>query len=196
MKIASMKFASLVGPAGLVALLLATPALAAETWEIDPVHSSVLFKVVHLRVANVYGRFNDVSGTIVVDEQQPEKSSINVTVQVESIDTHVAKRDQHLKSPDFFNAKQFPTLTFKSKAVKALGDDWELTGDLTIHGVTKEVTTKVDRTGTGPGMEGETRTGAEAIFTIKRSDYGMTFMLPDGVSDEVTLIVSLEAIKR
>ena len=84
----------------------------------------------------------------------------------------------------------------KSKAVKASGDDWELTGDLTIHGVTKEVTTKVDRTGTGPGIEGETRTGAEAIFTIKRSDYGMTFMLPDGVSDEVTLIISLEAIKR
>lgn len=201
--------ASLVPSLALVAILVAAPApvpalapapagavtAAASSWKIDPVHSSVLFKVKHLGVASFYGRFNDVSGTIVLDEASPEKGSIEVVVQVDSVDTHEPKRDQHLKSPDFFSAAEFPTITFKSKSVRQSGSDWSVTGDLTIHGVTQSVTTEFARTGTGPGMQKEMRTGGEATFTIQRSDFGMTFMLPDGVGDEVTLIISLEAVQ-
>ena len=117
-------------------------------------------------------------------------------MKVESIDTHNAKRDQHLKSPDFFNAKQFPAITFKSKQVKKSSKDtYEVTGDLTIHGVTRPVTVKVTNTGSGKDPMGANRIGFETIFTIKRSDFGMKFMLGP-VSDEIRLIVSIEGIRQ
>jgi polyisoprenoid-binding protein YceI len=168
---------------------------AADTFKIDPVHSSVVFNVTHLGVSNFYGRFNDVSGTVVFDKADPSKSSVDLTIPVESVDTHNEKRDQHLKSPDFFNAKQFPVITFKSKKVEGSGDTYKVVGDFTLHGVTKPLTLEIKKVGEGKGIEDEIRGGGETHFTIKRSDHGMSFM-QGPVGDEINIVVSLEGIKQ
>lgn len=179
---------------GLMAAL-ASPA-AADTYKIDGVHSVVLFRIKHMNVSYTYGRFNDVAGSVTLDDPDPAKSALAIEIKADSVDTHNEKRDKHLRSPDFFNAKEFPAITFKSTAVRKTGDDaYEVTGDLSLHGVTKSVTIPFKRTGTGPGMQGETRAGGEAVFTVKRSDYGMSYML-NAVGDEVTLTVSLEGVKE
>lgn len=170
-------------------------ARAADTYKIDSVHSSVAFCAMHLGITNFYGRFNEVAGDVVFDKENPAKSSVNVTVQTESIDTHNPKRDQHLKSPDFFNSKQFPAITFKSNKVEGSGDAFKVTGDFTLHGVTKPITVEFKKLGEGKGMQGEMRAGGETKFTIKRSEYGMNFM-PGGVGDEVTIMLSLEGVKQ
>jgi len=168
---------------------------AADTFEIDPVHSSILFKIRHLNVADFYGRFNEIKGTISFDKESAEKSSVTAEVPVESVDTHNDKRNQHLKSPDFFNAKQFPTISFKSTKVQKEGEDFKVTGDFTLHGVTKSITVEFEKVGEGKGMQGETRAGGKAEFKIKRSDYGMNFML-NGLGDEVEITLSLEGVKK
>jgi polyisoprenoid-binding protein YceI len=168
---------------------------AADTFKIDPVHSSVVFSVMYLGVSNFYGRFNDVSGTVVLDKADPSKSSVELTIPVESVDTHNEKRDQVLRSPDFFNAKQFPVMTFKSKQVESSGDTYKVTGDFTLHGVTKPLTLEIKKGGEGKGMEGEIRGGGETHFTIKRSDYGMNFMQGQ-LGDEINIVVSLNGIKQ
>ena len=174
---------------------LGIAAQAADTFKIDPVHSSIVFNVTHLGVSNFYGRFNDVSGTVVLDKADPSKSSFELTIPVESVDTHNEKRDQHLKSPDFFNAKQFPVMTFKSKKVEGSGDWFVVTGDFALHGVTKPLTMEVKIVGKGKGMEGEIRAGGEARFTIKRSDHGMNFM-QNALGDEINIVVNLEGVKE
>jgi polyisoprenoid-binding protein YceI len=168
---------------------------AADTFKIDPVHSSVVFSVMYLGVSNFYGRFNDVSGTVVLDKADPSKSSVELTIPVESVDTHNEKRDQVLRSPDFFNAKQFPVMAFKSKQVESSGDTYKVTGDFTLHGVTKPLTLEIKKGGEGKGMEGEIRGGGETHFTIKRSDYGMNFMQGQ-LGDEINIVVSLNGIKQ
>jgi polyisoprenoid-binding protein YceI len=167
---------------------------AADTFKIDPVESSVVFSVTY-GVSNFYGRFNDVSGTVVLDKADPSKSSIELTIPVESVDTHHEKRDQHLKGPDFFNAKQFPVMTFKSKKVESSGDNYNVTGDFTLHGVTKPLTLEVKKVGEGKGAEGEIRAGGETHFTIKRGDHGMNFM-QGRIGDEINIVVSLNGIKQ
>ncbi len=174
---------------------VSTAVQSADTFKIDPVHSSIVFSVTHLGVSDFYGRFNDVSGTVVLDEADPSKGSIDLTIPIESLDTHNGKRDQHLKSPDFFNAKQFPVMTFKSKKVEGSGDTLKASGDLTLHGVTKPLTLEIKRVRRAKGMEGEIRAGGEAQFTIKRSDHGMNFM-QGPLGDEVNIIVSLEGVKQ
>lgn len=173
-------------------------ALAADTFKIDPVHSSVHFRIGHAGVSHVYGRFNDVSGTVVQDKEDPTKSSFNIEIKADSIDTNNEKRDAHLKSPDFFDAKQFPTITFKSTSVKSAGENkLEVTGDLTLHGVTKEITVPVTKTGEADLAEMKMgyRGGWEAVVQIKRSDFGMTTMVGP-VGDEVMIPVALEAVKE
>lgn len=168
----------------------------ADLYKVDPVHSSVVFRVKHLGVVNVYGRFNEISGTVVFDKENPSKSAVDFSVPVESVDTHVQKRDQHLKSPDFFNAKQFPVITFKSKEVKKTDEDtYQMTGEFTLHGVTKTLTIDFKKGGEAKGMQNEFRSGGETQFTIKRSDYGMNFML-NGVGDEVTVMVAIEGVRQ
>ena len=182
----------------LVSALIVTFVLsanAADTFKVDPVHSFVLFSVQHLGVANTYGRFNDISGTVVFDRDNPSKSSVELSVPVESLDTHNAKREQSLKSPDFFDVKQFPTLTFKSTKVEGGGGMLKVTGDLTIHGVTKPVTVDFKKGGEAKGVFGEMRGGGETRFTIKRSDFGMNFEQGE-VGDQVDIILSLEGIKK
>jgi polyisoprenoid-binding protein YceI len=182
----------------LVTLLssLGVAAQAADTYQIDPVHSSVLFKVRHLNITDLYGRFDDISGTVTLDPANAADDSLDLQIKTDSIDTHNDKRNQDLKSPDFLNAKQFPTITFKSTKVEKAGDDtYNVTGNLTFRGVTKPVSLQFKKTGEGKGMKDEYRAGGETQFTIKRSDFGMNFM--QGVAgDDVTLIISLEGIKK
>jgi len=190
-----MKFArSLVLAAS---VFLGSQALAADTYQVDPVHSFVSFRIQHLEVSYTYGRFNEPTGTLVIDESDPSKSTLEFSVETEKVDTGNAGRDAHLKKADFFSAAEFPQIAFKSNSVKKIDDKtWEVTGDLTLHGVTKPLTLKVNRTGTGPGMKpGTTLTGLETSFTIKRSDFGMNYMVPK-IGDEVTLWVAIEAGKQ
>jgi polyisoprenoid-binding protein YceI len=178
-----------------LAIALALPAAPAPaaTYKADAAHSTILFKAKHLNTGYVFGRFNSFAAQVNYDESKPEALAVEATVQVDSIDTGNTKRDSHLKSPDFFSAKEFPAITFKSKSARSAGENkFEVAGDLTLHGVTKPVTVTVEKTGASTKM-GE-RVGWLSTFTVKRSDFGMTFM-PEGVSDEIELIVSMETVK-
>ena len=168
---------------------------AADIFKVDPGHASAVFSVQHLGVSNLYGRFNDISGTVVFDKNVPSKSSVELSVAVESLDTHLPKRDQSLKSPDYLDAKQFPTITFKSTKVEGAGDAFKVSGDFTLHGVTKPLTVDFKKVGEGKGVQGEPRAGGETRFTIKRSDFGMNFQ-QGAVGDEIAIILSLEGVKQ
>lgn len=177
-------------------LLAGVPsARAADTFAVDPVHSSVLFRVKHLGVGHIYGRFNQYSGSFAFDAKNPAECKLEMEVKIESIDSANTDRDKHLKGPDFFSAKEFPTMTFKATRLKASDEKtYEATGDLTIHGVTKQVTVKLERLGTGKDPMGKTRSGWETTFTINRSDYGMKGLIP-AISDEVRIIVAVEGVR-
>ncbi len=182
--------------AATLALTLAH-ASAAEKFEIDPVHSTIGFKVKHL-FSYVTGRFNDVQGTITADAAKPEGSSVEVKIATKSVNTANEKRDTHLRSPDFFDVEKFPEMTFKSKKVTRTGEDTaDVTGDFTLHGVTKEVVLKVKFLGKGKGMTGGLQTGWEAKTTIKRSEYGLTWSkVIEGtavVGDEIEIDLQIEA---
>ena len=175
--------------------LISTPVLAGKTYQVDPDHTYLLFKVKHLKIVNSHGRFHGPTGKMVWDDVNPSKSSINISVSANNIDTDVDKRDRHLRSPDFFNVKKYSTITFESTNVKRLAPDlFEVTGGLTILGKTLPVTVKVRQTGFGIDPWGKFRRGFETQFTIKRSDWGMDFML-NNVSDEVVLNISVEMIR-
>jgi polyisoprenoid-binding protein YceI len=167
--------------------------LHAETFTIDPVHSHVLYRAGHMGVSHSWGRFSDISGTLSLDDSNADKNSIDITVKATSIDSGEPKRDEHLRSPDFLSVKQFPTITFKSTQIKAVdAKTLDVTGDLTIHGVSKPVTLKVERVGAGKSPMGGSAVGLETTFKINRSDFDMKNML-NAIPDEVMLIVSLEA---
>ena len=179
---------------------MSAPAMAAaETFKIDPVHTTLAFRAKHVDIAYFYGRFNAVAGQYVLDEADPSKSSFNVEVQTGSVDTQQEKRDAHLKSPDFFNAKQYPTITFKSTAVKKAdrANVLEVTGDLSFHGVTKSITVPIEITGRGEFPKGTQRTGIEAVFTIKMSDFDVKGIPgnPGAIGDEVRLMFAAEGVK-
>ncbi len=171
-------------------------ASAGVAYEVDPVHSALIFRIKHLNVAYFYGRFNEIEGTFVLDDADPARCEFDLRVKVASIDTNNADRDKHLKSADFFDFEHHPLITFKSRSVKKTGDNTlEVTGELTLRGVTKPLTVKVERTGCGPGMRGEQRCGWETTFEIRRSDFGMTALLGP-VGDEVRLLVGIEGVRR
>lgn len=185
--------ATLVATGSCVMLAVAA---SADQYQIDPVHSITLFRVKHVDAGYIYGVFTGVTGEISFDPQAPEKASIAVAVKTTALSTFNADRDTHLKSPDFFNVEKSPDMAFKSTSCRKVGDHtYEITGDFTLLGVTKRITFKADHTGVGKGMKGETRAGFEAVFTIKRSDFGMIKFLPTVVADEVTLTISLEGVK-
>jgi polyisoprenoid-binding protein YceI len=180
--------------AALIAFVSTTTAFAAD-YNVDPVHTSLIYRIKHLASSYSYGRFDNPSGTFSFDPDHMDQTTFDMTVPVGDIDTGNPKRDPDLKGPDFFNAKEFPTMTFKSTAVKVDGKTLQVTGDLTIHGVTKSVTIPLDYIGTGPGMMGEVRSGFEGTINIKRSDFGMTAMM-QAVGDDVRLIISIEGIQK
>jgi len=191
---------------GFVALGLAayTAPARASVWEVDSAHSSTEFSVKHMMVSSAKGRFDKVTGTLNLDDKNPTKSTIELTIDANTIDTHEPKRDAHLKSPDFFDTAKFPTITFKSTKIEKAGKGkYKVTGDLTMHGVTKPVTLAVD----GPTAPlknpfGSTSSGASATGKINRKDWGLTWNKPleaaGGVlvGDEVTINVDLELTSK
>jgi|SRR6267142_4614145 len=166
---------------------------AATTYVVDPAHSFVIFRIKHMDTGHVYGRFNEPNGTITIDDADPSKSSFTLELQTQKVDTGIQKRDDHLRSPDFFNAKQFPTIKFVSKEVKKTDKGYEVTGDLTLHGVTKPITVNLEQTGQG-SMGPRQIIGFETTVDLKRSDFGMKNMIGPA-ADDVRLIISLEAGK-
>jgi polyisoprenoid-binding protein YceI len=171
------------------------------TYEIDPAHSSAQFTVRHMMITNVRGGFKNVNGTVVYDAENPASSSIEVHIDVNSINTLDEQRDTHLRSGDFLDAEKFPVITFKSRKVEADGDEAKVTGDLTIHGVTKQVVLKVE----GPTAEsrdpwGNVRMGASASTKIKRSEFGLTWnsLLETGgvmVGDDLKIELEVQMIR-
>jgi polyisoprenoid-binding protein YceI len=172
------------------------------TYQIDPAHSSAQFTVRHMMITNVHGGFKKVSGSVVYDAENPANSSVNAEIDAASINTNEEQRDTHLRSGDFLDVDNFPTITFRSTNVAKSGDDeFKVTGDLTIHGVTRPVVLNVE----GPAPEGKdpwgnTRTGATATTKIKRSDFGLTWnaALETGgilVGDDLKIELDLSLIK-
>lgn len=185
----------------LVPLMMAVSAKA-QTWDIDVAHSHVGFTVRHMVVTRVNGSFDEFAGRITgFDGKDVSSGAVDVTIQIGSISTGIDKRDEHLKSPDFFDAAKFPTMTFKSKKiVKGTGDQFSMIGDLTMKGVTKEDTLACTFNGTVGDPWGGTRAGFSATTTINRQDYGLAWenKLADGslvVSNEVTISLDIEAVK-
>jgi polyisoprenoid-binding protein YceI len=187
----------------LVFALTALPLLAQnapETWGIDKAHSTATFKVRHF-AANSVGQFRDFDGAINIDRTNPAKSSVEFTIQAKSIDTGNERRDTHLKSADFFDVEKFPTIIFKSTAVAAKSkDSFDVTGDLTMHGVTKRVTLPVTFLGFMKNPRGE-KGGFEIETTLNRKDYGIVWnrALDDGgfmLSDDVKISINLEVDKK
>ncbi len=181
---------------------LATPETAVSTWKIDPAHSVAEFKVKHMMISNVKGRFTGVSGTLYLDENNVANSRVAASIDASSIATGDAQRDGHLKSPDFFDAEQYPTLTFRSTRIVPDGDgELKATGELTIHGVAREVTFAVEGP-TAPAKDpwGNTRVAISATTKVNRRDFGLTWnaVLETGgilVGDEVTITLDVQFIK-
>jgi polyisoprenoid-binding protein YceI len=177
---------------------MSATATAVKTFAVDKSHSDAIFQVRHL-VTRVRGRFTDLSGTITFDEASPERSSVAFTIQVASIDTGTPDRDAHLRSEDFFHAERYPTLTFVSTGIKASGgNDYAVTGDLTIRGVTRRITLPVSFLGQAKDPWGNEKIGFETETTINRKDFGLVWnaALETGgflVGDEVKVSVSVQA---
>ncbi len=178
------------------------PQTAVTTWNIDPVHSVAEFKVKHMMISNVKGQFTGVSGTLAFDESDVTKSKIEATIDAASVNTREAQRDAHLKSADFFDVENFPTLGFRSSRVSRSGDgELKVEGELTIHGVTKTVVFEVEGP-TAPGKDpwGNTRIGISATTKINRKDYGLTWnaALETGgilVGEDVTITLDVQFVK-
>lgn len=183
----------LLTSAALALAVLSTASAAVETYKIDPAHSSVGFTVRHF-FTKVPGVFGKTTGTIKVDRDNMEQSSVEATIDVASVNTREEKRDAHLKNKDFFLVEQFPTMTFKSKSWKKTGEDtFDVTGDLTIKDKTKEVVLKVKLLGFGPGARGAQLSGWEAKTTLDRRDFGITYG-QGVVGNEVDVSIDIEAI--
>ena len=181
-------------------LALASPLALAQTstWVPDKAHSGVDFSILHLSLSKVRGHFGNIGGTIVLNESDITKSTINVTIDVTSIDTGVAQRDSDLKSPNFLDVAQFPTATFTSTSVAKSGDGLTISGNLTLHGVTKPVVLQVDKpNGPANGMDKKPHYGFSASTTLKRTDFGIGAKVPSAiVGDDVSLTIDLDAAKQ
>lgn len=175
----------------------AAAAAAAESYTVDNGHSSVVFHTRHIGVSESFGRFNKIveeKSKLVLDG---DKSSILLVIDAGSVDTNLPDRDQHLRSPDFFNAKEFPEIVFESKKVTASGKEWTVAGDLTFLGVTKSITAKARQVGTGE-MRGKSLAGFLAEFTLNMNDFGVAFLKQNAgaLGPEVHVTVSLECVRQ
>ena len=187
---------------GFAVILAAATQAQTTTWQLDPAHSNAQFSVRHLGISNVQGEFTKLTGTVQLDDQDISKSTVNATIDVNSLDTRVQNRDNDLKSDHFFDVGKFPTITFQSTKIVSTGEGTaKMTGNLTLHGVTKEVTFDV----TGPTKVIQvmgTRRGASATTKINRQDFGMVFMsnaMPGGdqmIGDTVTITLDIELVKK
>ena len=199
-----MKRMSVAGWMAAVALVLGTGVMSAQAtqWKIDPMHSEADFAIKHMAISTVHGSFHGLSGVVTFDPANLAKSSVEATIPVDTVDTGVAPRDTDLKSPRFFDATQFPTMTFKSTSVRKAGDHYDVAGDLTLHGVTKPVVLKLEEPGKEEiGMDKKSvHRGFTATTTINRQDFGLAFngTLSSGdavLSDEVKIEIDIDAAK-
>jgi polyisoprenoid-binding protein YceI len=175
----------------------AAPSRAADTYSIDPMHTAIVFKISHIGLSSTFGTFKQVSGKFTIDSDSPSHSKFELTIKTDSIDTFNAQRDAHLKTPDFFNTKQFPVMTFKSTGVKAIDDGFEVTGDFTLHGTTKSVTFPLKGGKKAEFPAGIHRTGYTAEFTLKRSEFGVgSAKFADALGDDVAITVSFEGTRK
>lgn len=179
-----------------------TQATQTTLWEIDPAHSSANFSIRHMMIAKVHGGFTKLSGQLTLDRKDPSKSSVEAVIDAASIDTREPKRDEHLRSADFFDVQKYPSIAFKSKRVEQDGDGTKVVGDLTLHGVTREVTLEVE--GLDSEMKdpwGNVKIGASASTKIKRKEFGLTWnaALETGgvlVGDDVSITLDIQFIKK
>ena len=182
-------------------LSISRPVSAADAYTIDPAHTSVVFSVGHAGLSYTYGFFRQAAGTYNLDAN-PANCSFKFAIQTGSLDTNNAKRDEHLRSPDFFNVQQFPTITFESTAcTRASTPDqsivYQVTGNLTLHGVTRQVTVPLRLLAEGKGPYGDSRSGFLCQTELKRSDYDMTNLLENNlVGDAVSITISFEGVKQ
>jgi polyisoprenoid-binding protein YceI len=175
--------------------------MALETYQIDSVHSSIHFSIRHLVISKIHGRFSKLGGTIQFDEQQPASSKVDIQIDVNSIDTNDTKRDEHLKTPEFFDVAQYPQITFSSTKVEPAGaNEYRVTGDLTMRGITHPVTLQVEHGGQVKDFWGNHRGGFGIKGAIDRRDFGMTFSgaTESGAAvlgDKIDIAIDVEAIK-
>jgi len=172
--------------------------LHAEDYTIDGSHTSIIFGINHLGYSFTYGRFNQVGGNFRWSNANPASGQFLLAINAASIDTNDPKRDEHLRGPDFFNAKQFPRISFQSTSITPqpnAPNKFQVNGNLTIHGVTRQVSLPMQKLGEGDGPYGKYRCGFLCQTSIKRSDYGMTNMIPN-IGDEVALTICFEGIRQ
>lgn len=172
-----------------------------STWKIDPSHSNVEFAVKHLMISTVKGRLSEVEGEIVIADGDPSHSSVTATIKAASIDTHTGQRDDHLRSADFLDAANFPEITFKSTRITGSRSEFEVTGDLTIRGVTREVTLDATKEGRGKDPWGGDRIAFSATTKLDRRDFGLTWnqAIEAGgvlVGNDVKVSIDVQAVKQ
>jgi polyisoprenoid-binding protein YceI len=179
-----------------------TPSATTTTWQIDPTHSHVEFAVKHLMIATVKGRFADVQGSVVANDDNPSDAKIDVTIAAASIDTRQEQRDTHLRSADFLDVERFPTITFRSKRIDAQkGDEFRVVGDLTIRGTTREVVLDAEHTGRARDPWGNDRAAFTATTKVNRKEFGLTWnqALEAGgvlVGDDLKITIDVELVKQ
>lgn len=184
----------------LLSLFLVNAVFSADKYALDPVHSSIGFSIRHLVINSVKGKFTEFTGTLLYDEGDITKSSVNVTIKAASIDTGTPNRDKDLRSANFLDAEKFPELTFQSQRIEKRGDGYVAVGTLTMHGVSKEISLPFTITGKIKDPWGGTRMGIEAGITLDRRDYGMNYgkTLDGGglvVGNDVKIEIAAEAVK-
>lgn len=168
---------------------------AADEYAYDGVHSSISFKARHLDISWIHGRFNEAEGKFTIDRENPAKSKFELTINADSVDTANKQRDEHLRQPDYFDTKQFPTITFKSTSVEPIDGGYEVTGDFTMHGKTKKITL-VMKGGKEHDFKGTKRVAFSTDLSLKRSDYGFDPAAIGPIGDEALIMIDCEGVRK
>ncbi|PCJ54797.1 MAG: hypothetical protein COA70_03650 [Planctomycetota bacterium] len=171
-------------------------ALKPATFQIDTSHSWILFKVNHLGIGTAWGSFNKFEGSFMLDSEDAANNSVSLTIDPSSVDTNDKKRDDHMKGPDFFNAKEFPTVTFNSTKVSGDGDTFKVTGTLAMLGKEKEIVVTMSKVGEGEDPWGNYRAGFEGSFIIDRTEFGMDYLKEGGLGKQVTMTLAFEGVRE
>jgi polyisoprenoid-binding protein YceI len=179
----------------LAALLVGSQSFAADNYDYDAVHSSISFKARHLDISWIHGRFNEAEGKFSIDRETPSKSKFELTIKADSVDTANKQRDDHLRQPDYFDTKQFPTITFKSTSVKPIDGGYEVAGDFTMHGKTNKVTL-VMKGGKEHDFKGTKRVAFSTELSLKRSDYGFDPAAIGPIGDEALVLIDCEGVRK
>jgi polyisoprenoid-binding protein YceI len=180
---------------GMMLVAAGRSAPAADEYAYDNVHSSIGFKARHLDISWIHGRFNEAEGKFVIDRENPAKSTFQLSINAESVDTNNAKRDEHLRQPDYFDTKQFPTIDFQSTSVKPIDGGYEVQGNFTMHGQTRPVTLKL-MGGKEHDFKGTKRVPFSTELSVKRSDYGFDPKAIGPIGDEALIVIDCEGVRN